>query len=764
MSHFVFRRFVLSFLVTIQLSKSFLCYPLFLLSLFVFSPLYDNVNNYFSKAGMNYTENISFSQQYQNTSVYTSITRTDDLSKIPGADLSRTNFMVRAVSNFGEDKKWTTDTKVQYINTNAENRPVSGVNASNPFITMYMLPRSIDIRDFRNPINDMGNMIWYEKSTSPQINPYWLSKYKLSNDVRERFLLHGSLKYNFTDWLFGEIKAGSDTYFTEYENKTYAGSPLTQSGRYGFGEEKFYENNFSALFSAQKDNVFGEWGLGGTLGGNLMIRKNTGLHANPDELNVPNLFTFGNAKNKIEARRVFNQKKINSLYGTLQLNYAGFLFIDGTFRNDWSSTLHPDNRSFFYPSISTSFVISDMVNSKGNGMPDWFSYAKVRASFAQVGNDLEPYQLYNTYWIGKDPEDHTTAGTNNTLYDSSVKSELISSWEIGTELRFFNNRLGVDFAWYKSNARRQLLNLPTDPLSGYGSKKINAGDIQNQGFELMFNARPVETRNFAWNVQANFSKNNNTIKSLVDDVKLYQLGGYDNLRVYATAGGNYGEIFGTKFQRVEDENSAHFGKLIVDKTGLPTGKSEIEKVGDQQADILIGLTNSFAYKGFTLSFLIDARIGGEIFSATNLYMQSAGTAAATVTGGKREEFVVDAVYLDENNEYKVNDIKVTPQLYWQRVTANTGNLGISEANIYDATNIRLRNIQLNYDFNKKIIEKTPFTKLKFGVSVNNAWMIVSHLNGVDPESVFATSTNAIGFESAAPPTSRTFLFNVTLGF
>lgn len=725
---------------------------------------YDNVGNYFNKPGMNYTENVSFSQQYSNVSIYTSLTRTDDLSKIPGADLSRTNMMARAISKFGKDNKWTTDTKIQYINTNAENRPVGGVNASNPFITMYMLPRSLDIRDFSNPVDDMGKMVWYESSTSPQINPYWLRDYRLSQDIRERFLMHGSLKYQFTDWLNAEVKGGTDMYFTQFENKTYAGSPLTASGRYGFGEEKFYENNFSALISSQKDNVFGKWGLGATIGGNIMQRKNTGVHANPDELNVPNLFTFGNAKNKLDASRIYNEKKINSIYGTAQLNYGGYFFLDGTFRNDWSSTLHPDNRSFFYPSISTSLVISDLIDSEGNSMPDWFTYAKIRGSFAQVGNDLEPYQLYNTYWIGKDPEDHTTAGTNNTLYDSSVRSELISSWEAGTELRFFNNRLGVDFAWYKSNARRQLLNLPMDPLSGYDSRKVNAGNIQNQGFEFMINARPVETSDFAWNIQANFSKNNNTIEELTDGVDLYQLGGFDNLRVYATVGGNYGEIFGTKFRRVEDEASPYFGKLILDNTGLPTGNAEIEKIGDQQAHMLIGVTNSFAYKGVSMSFLIDSRIGGNIFSATNLYMQSAGTAAVTAPGGKREDFIVEGVILDGNNQYQTNNISVTPQLYWQRVATSTGNLGISEANIYDATNIRLRNVQLNYDFSKKSLARTPFTRVKVGVSVNNALMIVSHLNGVDPESVFATSTNATGFESAAPPTSRTVLFNFTLGF
>lgn len=721
---------------------------------------YDNLNNYFDRPGINLTENIAFSQQYNNVSVYTSLGRADDWSKIPGADLSRTNMTLRSTTKFGKNERWSTDAKIQYIKTDARNRPVGGQNVSNPFFTMYALPRSLDIRDFKDAVDSQGRMIWYQK-TSPQINPYWLSKYKLNNDVRERFLMQGTLKYEFTDWLNGEIRGGTDMFFTEYDNRTYGRSPLTETGRYSFGQDKFFENNFSFLLSAQRDRVFGDWGIGGSLGGNLMQRKKTGISGGPGELLVLDLFTFGNAKNNVEADRSYNTKKINSIYGTAQLNYGGYFFLDGTFRNDWSSTLHPDNRSFFYPSVSTSLVLSDMLNTIGGGMPSWFSYAKVRGSFAQVGNDLDPYQLYNTYWIGKDPENNATAGTNNTLYDSSVRSELISSWEVGTELKFLNNRFGIDFAWYKSNALRQLLNLPMDPLSGYGSKKVNAGDIQNQGIEVVINARPIETRDFAWNIMANISKNKNTIVELTDDVDLYDLGGYDNLKIYATAGGNYGEIFGSKFQRVTDENSPFFGQMIVDKNGLPLGTTEKEKIGDQQADMLVGVTSSFNYKNFSFSFLIDSRIGGEIFSGTNVHLQSAGTAAVTAPNGKREEFIVDAVYLDDGGKYVVNNVKITPQEYWERVTSHTGNLGISEANIYSATNIRVRNVQLNYDFSKKLLKDTPFTRLRMGVSVNNALMLKSSLKGVDPESVFAIGTNAVGFENTAPPTSRTFLFNVS---
>lgn len=721
---------------------------------------YDNVKNYFD-TGINLTENISFAQQYEKTSIYTSINRMDDNSKIPGANLKRTNLTLRGLQRFGKDNKWTLDAKIQYINANAENRPFSGNNPSNAFMTMYMLPRSLDIRDFSQAKDENGKMIWYGGSS--QLNPYWASKYRYNQDVRDRFLMFGSLKYQFTDWLNAEIRAGSDLYFTETNSRTYSGSPDTNTGRYSIGEEKFYENNYSFLVSASKDNIFGKWGGAATFGGNLMMRKKTGVTASPDELQVPDLFSLTNAKNKVNTTQKYNEKKINSLYGTIQVNYDGFLFIDGTFRNDWSSSLSKENRSFFYPSISASWIVSDMINKNFGEMPEWFTFAKARASFAQVGNDMDAYQLYNTYWISSSPDNITTGGNDKTLFDPTVRSELISSWEAGAEVRFFNNRLGFDFAWYKSNARRQLMNLPMDPMSGYEKKKINAGDIQNTGVELMVNARPIEMNGFSWDLMLNFSKNNNKIIELAEGIDLYSLGGYDNLQVYATAGGNYGEIWGTTFKRVTDANSPYYGKMIVTKEGLPTANTEKSKIGDQQAKALMGITSTFAYKGFSLSFLIDCRFGGQIFSGTNQSMQKAGTAAITVVDGERPDMTLDAVYMDDNGTYQPNTSAITSQQYWEAV-AGTGNLGVGEANIYSATNVRLRNLSLNYTFNKQMLKNTPFQSVKLGVSCNNVWMIKSHLHGVDPESVFATNTNAVGFENGGSPTSRSYLFNVTLGF
>ena len=723
---------------------------------------YDNLEN-FLRTGINSTTNVTLSQQYGKTGVYASATHTIDNGVQPEASLKRTNLMLRATSTFGKNDRWSFDGKVQYIKASAHNRPVSGSNPTNSSLSMYTFPTTLDIRDFKAATDANGDMFWYNPDGN---NLYWLAKYNQNDDTRDRFLMNASLKYKFTDWLNAEIRAGSDMYFTETTTHVYGGNSLLAegTGSYSISESRFYENNFSFLVSAQKDNIFGEWGGSATFGGNLMDRMNRGLTGSVNPLNIRDLFSLGNGVSKPNVSESFSRRKMNSLYGTLQINYGGFIFLDGTFRNDWTSTLSPENSSFFYPSVSLSWVISDMVN-KYWSMPDWFTYAKVRASYAQVGNDMDPYQLYNTYSVGTDPNGNPTANVGTTLYDANVKNELISSWEAGLEARFFDNRLGLDFTYYKSNATNQLINLPLNSLSGYQNKKINAGNIQNEGVEIMLNATPVMTKEFTWDMMLNFSHNKNSILELADGVQRYSLGGYDNLQIYAQVGGDYGEIWGTKFQRVDDPSSPYDGQIIVDAEGLPLATSSAEKIGTQQATANMGWTNSFSWKGFSLSFQIDARIGGQIFSGTQQMMQRSGNALCTVgSNGLRENFVVKGVQQTENG-YVENTVPVSYQNYWTAIAGRGGNLGIGEANLYDATNVRLRNLALSYSFPKKLLQRSKVLQsVKLGFSVTNVCMIYSAMDGIDPESVFATSTNAVGFEYGSTPTSRCFVFNVSFGF
>ena len=731
---------------------------------------YDNVAAYF-RTGIDLTENVAFSQQYDRTSIYTSLTRTDNQSHIPGASLGRTNLTLRATTKFGPSDRWSTDTKVQYIRTFVQNRPMNGSNASNAFATIYSLPRSMNIRDFSDPLTSTGAMRWYGDGS--QTNPYWASKYNLNNDTRDRFLLSAALKYRITDWLDAELRIGSDQYATRIERKTYSGSPIAKGGgAYETEQVKFYENNYSFQLSAREEHLWNKLGASATLGGNLMERKMNSLNAQVGELIVPNLFSLTNGTDRPTNTELFSHKKINSLYGTVQLSWDGYLFVDGTLRSDWSSSLARANRSFLYPSLSASVVISDLLKRQQVRLPEWISFAKVRASIAQVGNDLEPYQLYSSYRIDKDPTGGTVANIDNTLYNDRVRSELIKSYELGAEVRLFDGRLGIDFAWYRTNATNQLIRLPMDPGSGYEAKMINAGNIQNEGVELMLTADILRTDHLNWSTQLNLSHNENRIIKLYDGggtdspVTEYDLGTYQNLRILAREGGRYGEIWGTAYKRVTDPTSPLYGKILTDGDGLPL-PGETKKLGDQQPDLLVGLTNTLSFRGFDLSFLVDARIGGKMFSGTNFSLRDNGTAAATAENGRRK-FVVDGAQeqiVGGKKTYVPNTKEVSPQDYWNAIShRGNANLGISEANIFDATSVRLRNIALSYTLPTSLLRRTPIRRAKVGISCNNVWMIRSYMDGVDPESVFATGTNATGFEFSSSPTTRSLHFNVTLGF
>ena len=724
---------------------------------------YDNIDAFFN-TGTSFNEGISFQQNIKGTSVFSSINRSDDAGITSESKLNKTNITLRATTFLDEAEKWKVDAKVNYINLNAHNRPIQGVNPSNAFNTIYNLPRSLNVADFKNSVDEDGNMIWWDASKNPQENPYWVTKYRQNNDTRNRLLGNIALKYAPTNWFNVELRGGTDYYTTTKNEKVYAGGNTTPSGLYSEGSETFYENNYSFLATANKDNLIDRLGGFVTFGGNLMIQRRTKMNASAGELLVPNLFSLNNGINKPTVTSELIRRKMNSLYGSLQLNWDGYLFLDITARNDWSSTMSKANRSYFYPSVSLSGVISDMVPKLGGQMPEWFTFAKVRASYAEVGNDLDPYQLYNNFTVGKDENGNTMAAPGNVLYDSNVRSELIKSWEAGFDIRFFNNRLGLDAAWYKTNATRQLLNLPMDPFSGYSSRKVNAGNIQNEGVEISLNGLILDnSKGLSWNSTAQFSLNRNKIIDLYPSVTLYDIKTLDAIQIVAVQGSYYGDIYGQTFQRVEDKNDPNYGKIIVGEDGLPlitTGKS---KVGNQSPDWMLGWTNSFSYKGFNLSFLVDFRIGGDLYSATASNLYTRGNAAGTVVNGERQDFIVPNSVVQTPNGYTENKVPVTHQNYWERI-GSTGNYGLPEMYTYDATNIRLRNITLGYDFNKAMLKDTPFQRLRLSATCNNVWMIHYNLPGIDPESVSATNTNATGFENGAAPTSRSFTFNVTVGF
>lgn len=724
---------------------------------------YDNLSHFFQTGSTN-THTFSISNRVgTSTDLYTSASYMTDEGLVMDSKYKRLNLMTRATSKFGHDDRWSTDIKVQFMNSRANNRPVSGNNSGNFYSTVLLMPTSIDINDFRNGMDVKGSDPYWWKPGSYG-NPFWMIHNVLNEDVRNRFLMNGTLKYQFNSWLDADVRIGTDMYNTKYEGRSYVGKTIRPvPNNYSTGIDRNYENNYIASITAHKDDLVGKWSASASLFGQIMQSEFNSVSAS-GALRVPNYFTVGNISNSNPSSEGFSKRQINSVFATADINYDNFWFIGASARNDWSSTMAQEHRSYFYPSVNTSLIVTDMFKKLFNTDPGKvLTFAKLRASYAVTGNSLPAYQLYNVYGIGTGANGTITGYSGNILFDPNVVAELIKTKEFGVNLRFFN-RVDVDVNYYDTHATNQLINLPMNPLSGYSARKINAGDIQNKGWELTVNADIIRSTNFKWNMLVNGSANKNKIIDIYPGVTQYSLGGYDSVSMNAIPGGYYGSIFGTTFNRVDDPNSPFFGKIILSSAGLPTANTTRSLLGDQTPRGLLGITNSFVYKDWGLSFQIDGRFGGKFFSGTQRALLAAGLSPETVVNGGRDSFVVDGVISDGAGGYVASNIAVTPQNYWAAVTGSGGNLGINEAFIFDATNIRLRNIQLTYNLPKKFLTNTALQSARASFSVNNVWMFKSAIKGIDPESVYAVGSNAVGFESMSFPTLRTYLFNITLGF
>jgi TonB-linked SusC/RagA family outer membrane protein len=721
----------------------------------------DGFRNFLS-TGLTSTNTVSFDRVVDDNAVRASLTHMNSAGMTPNENLERTSFNIRGSTKMGEKKRWTVDSKLNYVRSIGENRPTLGINQSNIFYTFYIMPRTVQVRDLDPPTDATGKRRWYAPEDVPSQNPYWKVHNDLNRDVRDRFLGFMSVKYDFTDWMNLEVKYGADLYSLQIENTLKSGGIVRPAGAYSVSTQNFLEGNATSLLNLNKQNIDDSgFSAGLTLGGNLMHRKSQTISGNSDNLVIPGIYALSNGiKPTVGHDR--GEKNVNSALGSAQVSYKDFIYLDYSFRNDWTSTLSPDNWSFFYNGISAGWVANEMFKTFGVNLPEFITFAKVRASYAEVGNDLPPYQLYNTYSIGTNFFDYKTINSGSVLYNQDVQNELIKESELGLDLKLFDNRFGLDLTFYKKNATNQLLNLPVPNETGYSSKIINAGNIQNQGTELMAYADVLRsTRGLSWRIILNYSKNENTILELAEGIANYSLGGSEHVNVYATVGGNYGDIWGRRLNRVTDETSPYFDQIIVDANGLPTRTNDKFLLGTQQPDWLGGIANELSYKNVSLRFLIDMRKGGDIYSGTSANNYWYGTALETADNDRADFVVPNSVISDGQGGYTENTKLIKPQHYWQRVA---GRDGAAEEFLYDATNVRLREVTLSYNLGNKVLSKTPFTRATFSFVGRNLWLIQNNLPGVDPESVYGTNTNAPALETGPAPTTRSLGFNVILGF
>lgn len=699
----------------------------------------------FLRTGTTWTNSVEFSKTYEDITVLANITHLDNKAVVPNSGLDRTSVNLRMTAKILE---WLSfDGKVNYINQEAKNRISIALDPNNIFMDNLYRPRSVAFSDYApyratNWKRPDGKPAAYvaDHNASPD-NVFWMTERNRNSDERDRYIGFAALDFTLTDWLSLKLRTGMDNYSLLYDLTRATGNPYWEAGgSYRVQTERFKETNSDFLLTAKKD--FDKIGLVATVGGNTMKQESSLSNNFSGELEIPDFYSISAGK---EHRADFfrSEKQINSLYAAVSLSWAKQLYLDLTGRNDWSSTLPQANNSYFYPSIGASWIFTETLSTIGP-----VTFGKLRASWAQVGNDTDAYQLENYYTLNYNIRDQVMNVTrSNIRANPDLTHETVQSVEAGLEL-LFGERIGLDVTWYKTNTFDQILKLDIPPATGYSFDLVNAGNVQNTGLEVTLNTTPVRTADLTWESTINWSMNRNKIVELHEQSKRQVLSlGATPVQIIAEEGGSYGDIYGTAYLR--DEN----GNKVIDANGIPVADPNRKVLGNAMPKGMFGWQNTLNYKNLSLGILLDATYGGEIYMGSINMGTRFGTLA--MTEGYREGGMIVQGVTDDGT---ANEKEITAQQYW------TGVSGIQEEFIYDATNIRFRELTLSYSLPQTLLSKTPFKSVKAGVVARNLFMIYSTTKGFDPEAGYSSASSALGMEYASMPTMRSIGFNVKVGF
>ena len=442
---------------------------------------------------------------------------------------------------------------------------------------------------------------------------------------------------------------------------------------------------------------------------------------------------------------ILSEKIVNSVYALANISYDDKIFVDLTGRNDWSSTLPQQNNSFFYPSVSTSFIVTELLS-----LPRQVSFAKIRLSAAQVGNDTEPYKTRKYYGSSDFPG---SGSVPTTLHNVDFKPEITTSYEAGLEYILFNRRIGMDISIYRNLTKNQILEVPVDPTTGYSRAVLNAGEVQNQGIELVLNGKPFETKNFTWSTSITWSKNSNRVVSLSEGMDNRQDIGYGgNATITATVGGTTGDIYGFGFVRSPD------GHIVYNANGLPERPETTQYIGNAYADWKGGILNEFTFKNFKVSFLIDGQYGGIIYSQTHHKMSEQGKLEHTLAGREDGYIIGDGVVDNGDGTFSPNTKQVALPDYY----ADYYRRANVESNSFDASFVKLREARIEFNMPGKILSRTPFRAASLAVYGRDLAMITD-FPIFDPETAALNGSTILpGVEMGQLPTPRTYGVNITL--
>lgn len=716
----------------------------------------NNIRDYY-KTGATWTNNISLTGNNDNGAFRLSYTDMKQDFVTPNSSLKRKTLSFNG--DYKLNKKLTTKIGVNYVNSQAIGRPGTGYDGNTSTLQFSQWgQRQWDMEKMKNYKNPDGTMrTWNRISLNnplPQYtdNPYWVAYESYQNDDRERVFGNASLAYEIIDGLSASVTLMKDFYIDRRQERIAIGSQA--ESYYGKTERKSDEVNVEGRLTYFK-NITDKLSLNAIAGVNQMTQTFWRTGGNTvGGLVAPNYYNLANSASPADAYDYYQQKRINSAFGSASFGYNGLLYLDLTARNEWSSTLPEGQRSYFFPSASTSFIFSEMLNDQGI-----ISFGKVRFGYAEVGSDTDPYRTSAVYAVNKPFQGNPSLALPNALNNPELKPEITSEYEAGLEMRFLQNRIGFDFTVYSRETTNQIIPLTISGSSGYTSAFINAGLMSNKGFELAFALSPLRTQSgFNWDINLNLARNINKVEKLYEDpetgVKITNLplaNAPFAVTVNATEGEEYGTILGRGFKRDEQGR-----KLVNTNNGRYIRTDELIPLGNAMADYTGGLTNAFTYKSWSLSALIDYQFGAQVFSTTNMWGKYSGLFIETAENNIREEgIIVEGV--SQSGEANTTVIDAQSHFFY-----NQGYV-IQEADIYSTDYIYLREMKLGYNFPTSIVSKLGLQSARLSLVGRNLWLIKSDIPHLDPSALAVSAGNVQGIEGAALPSIRSIGFNLSIG-
>ena len=720
-------------------------------------PTSNELNDFF-RTGLTSITSVSVNYGNEKIQTYFSYANTTGRGIVDKNQLTKHNINLRETAVMF-NQRLKLDGNVNVMRQIVKNKPVSGGFYMNPLVGLYRFPRGEDLSYYKDnyeiydPERKLGIQNWHTFTEDFEQNPYWIQNRIQSKETRMRSIISLSANLRINSWLTVQARGSVDYISDKMRQKFYASTAPALCGANGrYIEMDYQETLIYGDVMAMGKRKWEDFALDVAIGGSINDKNvnSTRYDSKNASLKYANVFNLANIVMNGSAsidQKIDSRRQLQSVFGTAQVGYQDKVFLDLTARNDWASTLaytSHEKSGFFYPSAGLSFLIDKWIQ-----LPEWISFAKLRGTYSKVGNDI-PQFITNSV-------SHITAGgelqANDAAPFKEMEPEMTHSVEVGTEWRFFQSRLGFNLTYYRTNTHNQFFKLPALAGDMYAYRYVNAGDIQNRGWELTVDATPVLTPDFTWKTSLNFSSNRNKIKELHEELKELVYGPSSFSSSYAmklVKGGSIGDIYGKAFVRDVEGNIVY--QPEGDHKGLPAveGEGNTIKVGNANPRFIMGWNHTFSYKGFSLYFLLDWRYGGKILSQTQAEMDLYGVSQVTALARDRGYVTLEGQQIDNVKGFYKNIVG--------------GRAGVTEYYMYDATNLRLREVSLNYTFPKKWMQKTKVLKdLQLAFVARNLCFLYKKAP-FDPDLVLSTGNDNQGIEVFGMPTTRSLGFTVKCEF